>query len=92
MNDAIKLLREFQSEKKFFIGIDSDGCVFDSMGIKQRECFCPQANIQHAREPITFCCECKKWYQIQVGSIVVLAINISCQADSFSVGLWILLF
>ena len=23
------------------IGFDSDGCVFDSMGLKHRECFCP---------------------------------------------------
>lgn len=27
--------------KKFFIGIDSDGCVFDSMEVKHKECFCP---------------------------------------------------
>jgi phosphoglycolate phosphatase-like HAD superfamily hydrolase len=25
----------------FFIGFDSDGCVFDSMEIKHKECFCP---------------------------------------------------
>lgn len=41
MNDAAKLLREMQPTKKFFVGIDSDGCAFDSMGVKQRECFCP---------------------------------------------------
>src|SRR5882757_1161890 len=29
------------SAKKFFIGIDSDGCIFDSMEIKHRECFIP---------------------------------------------------
>lgn len=28
--------------REFFIGIDSDGCAFDSMEIKQKECFCPQ--------------------------------------------------
>ncbi len=27
--------------KDFFVGIDSDGCVFDTMEIKQKECFCP---------------------------------------------------
>ncbi len=27
--------------KEFFIGFDSDGCVFDTMEIKQKECFCP---------------------------------------------------
>jgi phosphoglycolate phosphatase-like HAD superfamily hydrolase len=34
-------LIEFKPEHDFFVGIDSDGCVFDTMGIKQRECFCP---------------------------------------------------
>jgi phosphoglycolate phosphatase-like HAD superfamily hydrolase len=28
-------------QKEFFVGIDSDGCVFDTMEIKQKECFCP---------------------------------------------------
>lgn len=36
-----KRLKEFKPQKRFFIGVDSDGCVFDSMGIKHRECFCP---------------------------------------------------
>ena len=26
----------------FLIGIDSDGCVFDTMDLKHRECFCPK--------------------------------------------------
>jgi len=39
--DPAKLLKDFKPEKEFFIGIDSDGCAFDTMGIKQRECFCP---------------------------------------------------
>ncbi|MHC4885654.1 MAG: HAD family hydrolase [Planctomycetota bacterium] len=26
---------------EFFVGIDSDGCVFDTMEVKQRECFLP---------------------------------------------------
>lgn len=34
-------LRDFKPKKNYFVGIDSDGCVFDTMGIKQRECFCP---------------------------------------------------
>ena len=34
-------LQDFQPEHEFFVGIDSDGSVFDTMGIKQRECFCP---------------------------------------------------
>jgi hypothetical protein len=39
--DPAKPLRELKPTKEFFVGIDSDGCVFDTMGIKQRECFCP---------------------------------------------------
>ncbi len=34
-------LKNLQPQKEFFIGIDSDGCVFDTMEIKQKECFCP---------------------------------------------------
>jgi phosphoglycolate phosphatase-like HAD superfamily hydrolase len=41
MNHLVQELKDFNPEKEFFIGFDSDGCVFDSMGIKQRECFCP---------------------------------------------------
>src|SRR4030066_2369348 len=36
-----KVLEELKPEKEFFIGIDSDGCVFDTMEIKHKECFCP---------------------------------------------------
>ncbi len=34
-------LRDLKPENEFFIGFDSDGCVFDTMEIKQKECFCP---------------------------------------------------
>jgi len=34
-------LRELPVEHDFFIGIDSDGSVFDTMEIKQKLCFCP---------------------------------------------------
>lgn len=34
-------LVDFQPQHTFFVGIDSDGCVFDSMEPKHKECFCP---------------------------------------------------
>jgi len=34
-------LSDLNKENDFFIGIDSDGCVFDTMEIKHKECFCP---------------------------------------------------
>ncbi len=39
-------LEDFKADHELFVGIDSDGCVFDSMEIKQKECFCPRF-IQH---------------------------------------------
>jgi phosphoglycolate phosphatase-like HAD superfamily hydrolase len=41
MTDAAQPLKDFQPQYEYFVGIDSDGCAFDTMGIKQRECFCP---------------------------------------------------
>lgn len=34
-------LTNFSASKDFFVGIDSDGCVFDNMELKHKECFCP---------------------------------------------------
>lgn len=58
MSDPAQVLRDFQPKHDFFIGIDSDGCVFDSMEIKHKECFTPmfvkhhnlQAVSKYARE------------------------------------------
>jgi hypothetical protein len=35
VSDLATALKEFKVTKKYFVGIDSDGCVFDTMGIKQ---------------------------------------------------------
>ncbi|HVR35595.1 MAG TPA: HAD hydrolase-like protein [Methylomirabilota bacterium] len=58
MSDPAQILRDFKPTRPFFIGIDSDGCVFDSMEIKHKECFAPmfikhfhlQAVSKYARE------------------------------------------
>lgn len=36
-------LRDLVPSKKYFAGIDSDGCVFDSMEVKQKQFFIPAA-------------------------------------------------
>lgn len=41
MSDHIAQLRSFPRTKDFFIGIDSDGCAFDSMEVKHKACFYP---------------------------------------------------
>jgi phosphoglycolate phosphatase-like HAD superfamily hydrolase len=41
MDENVKRLAGLVPQREFFIGFDSDGCVFDTMEIKQKECFCP---------------------------------------------------
>ena len=58
MSDPSQILKDFKPTKEFFVGIDSDGCIFDSMEIKHKECFAPmfikhftlQAVSRYARE------------------------------------------
>lgn len=42
----MNILEELKPVKDFFIGIDSDGCVFDTMEVKQKEFFIPNA-VKH---------------------------------------------
>ena len=56
--DIARPLVELDPQYEFFVGIDSDGCVFDTMEIKHKECFIPnvikhwglQAVSKYARE------------------------------------------
>src|SRR5262245_50416136 len=48
MTDAAQALKDFKPTSEFFVGIDSDGCIFDSMEIKHKECFTPMF-IKHYR-------------------------------------------
>ena len=40
-NDPTRVLRELRPQHDFFVGIDSDGCAFDTMEIKHKQCFIP---------------------------------------------------
>jgi len=62
MTDPAKPLKDFKPKKKFFVGIDSDGCAFDTMGIKQRECFCPWMIAYFGLQPVAQAVrECKEF-------------------------------
>ncbi|WP_298865936.1 HAD hydrolase-like protein [uncultured Gimesia sp.] len=60
---------QFQKKSEFLIGIDSDGCAFDSMEIKHKECFIPnfinyfglQPISKYAREAAEFTNLYSKW-------------------------------
>ncbi len=38
--DPQEQLRAFRPGREFFVGIDSDGCAFNSMEVKHNDCFC----------------------------------------------------
>lgn len=40
-SDPQSVVRAFPKTRDFFIGIDSDGCAFDTMEVKHKECFIP---------------------------------------------------
>ncbi|HOJ76917.1 MAG TPA: HAD family hydrolase [Bacillota bacterium] len=69
MNHNLQKLADFQPQHSFFVGFDSDGTVFDTMEIKQKECFCPNNvkywNLQpvskYAREVAEFVNLYSKW-------------------------------
>ena len=66
---SMQELAELAPKHEFFVGIDSDGCAFDSMEIKHKECFCPQiikywdlqAVSKYAREVVEFINLYSKW-------------------------------
>lgn len=53
MSDPAEQLKAFQPTKDFFVGIDSDGCVFDSMEIKHKECFVPMFIKHFGLQPVS---------------------------------------
>jgi len=60
MTDYTKALQQMQPTKKYLVAIDSDGCVFDAMGIKHRECFCPMLIAYFGLQPVAEAArECK---------------------------------
>lgn len=59
---AAHVLIDFKPQHGFFVGIDSDGCAFDAMELKHKECFIPtivrvwglQAVSKYTRETCEF--------------------------------------
>lgn len=69
MSEPAEVLRTFQPRHPFLVGIDSDGCAFDTMEVKHKECFIPntinewelQAISKYAREAAEFVNLYSKW-------------------------------
>ena len=77
-------LREFAKSHDFFIGIDSDGCAFDTMEVKHKECFIPNiikyyrlaAISKYAREVAEFLNLYSKWRGINRFPGLVLTMDL----------------
>ncbi|OGB94503.1 MAG: haloacid dehalogenase [candidate division NC10 bacterium RBG_16_65_8] len=81
---AAKPLADLQPQQSFFVGIDSDGCAFDSMEIKHKECFCPniikwwdlQAVSKYAREAAEFVNLYSKWRGINRWPALIMVFDL----------------
>jgi phosphoglycolate phosphatase-like HAD superfamily hydrolase len=77
-------LRQFQKRNEFFIGIDSDGCAFDTMEVKHKECFIPNiircydlaAISKYAREAAEFVNLYSQWRGINRFPALVMTFDL----------------
>jgi phosphoglycolate phosphatase-like HAD superfamily hydrolase len=81
---AARPLVELEPKHAFFAGIDSDGCAFDTMEIKHKECFTPNTikhwNLQpvskYAREASEFVNLYSKWRGINRWPALVMVFDL----------------
>jgi len=60
--DYRERLEGFRPKRDYLVCIDTDGCVFDNMGIKQRECFTPWMIAYFGLQPVAQAArECKEF-------------------------------
>jgi phosphoglycolate phosphatase-like HAD superfamily hydrolase len=77
-------LAEMQHQYDFFVGIDSDGCAFDTMEVKHKECFIPntikhwdlQPVSKYAREAAEFVNLYSKWRGINRWPALVMVFDL----------------
>ena len=82
--DAARPLAELEPKHGYFIGIDSDGCAFDTMEIKHKECFAPntikhwdlQPVSKYAREAAEFVNLYSKWRGINRWPALVMVFDL----------------
>jgi len=87
--DAQAPLKQFKAKHGFFIGIDSDGCAFDTMEIKHKECFIPniikhwglQAVSKYAREAAEFVNLYSKWRGINRFPALLMVFDLLAERD-----------
>ncbi len=84
MSDPQAGLRDLQPKHKYLIAIDSDGCAFDTMEIKHKECFIPnivkywhlQPVSKYARAAAEFVNLYSKWRGINRFPALLMAFDL----------------
>ena len=82
--EAAQPLADLTPRHEFFIGIDSDGCAFDTMEVKHKECFIPeiikvwglQPVSKYAREAAEFVNLYSKWRGINRWPALTMAFDL----------------
>ena len=82
--EAAGPLAELEPKYDFFVGIDSDGCAFDTMEVKHKECFTPniikhwklQPVSKYAREAAEFVNLYSKWRGINRWPALVMVFDL----------------
>ncbi|MHC4295243.1 MAG: HAD family hydrolase, partial [Planctomycetota bacterium] len=89
MSDHIEQLKGLAKTKDCFVGIDSDGCAFDTMEIKHKECFIPniinswglQPVSRMAREAAEFVNLYSQWRGINRFPALVMVFDLLAERD-----------
>lgn len=89
MSDPTAPLKEHKPQHDFLICIDSDGCAFDTMELKHKECFIPniikfwglQAVSKYAREAAEFVNLYSKWRGINRFPALIDTFNLLAERD-----------
>jgi phosphoglycolate phosphatase-like HAD superfamily hydrolase len=82
--EAAQPLADLSPRHDFFVGIDSDGCAFDTMEVKHKECFIPeiikvwglQPVSKYAREAAEFVNLYSKWRGINRWPALTMAFDL----------------
>jgi phosphoglycolate phosphatase-like HAD superfamily hydrolase len=85
-------LVDFESRNAFLVAIDSDGCVFDTMEVKHKECFIPNivrffdlaAVSKYARECAEFVNLYSKWRGVNRFPGLILALDLLAERKEVS--------
>jgi phosphoglycolate phosphatase-like HAD superfamily hydrolase len=89
MTDPVAVLKAHKPSHEFLIAIDSDGCAFDTMEIKHKECFIPniikhwelQAISKYARAAAEFVNLYSKWRGINRFPALLMVFDLLAEWD-----------